>query len=79
MARNPRLRSRLQSLKRRFMSFRVRTAVQKRGIMGKQRKAKLPVSGLLEDEQRDKSPHEMTPQSTDSYDDIDDIFASVGL
>ena len=79
--RNARLRSRVQSLKRRFVSSRVRTGVKKTGQVGKQKENELTAAGLLKDDQQRKAAHNVTLQMSDfdSHDDIDDIFASVGL
>ncbi|XP_061580536.1 nucleolus and neural progenitor protein [Cololabis saira] len=78
---NPHLRSRLQSLKAQFRFSRVRAAVRKMRMAGKRKRTWLPVSGLLEDDHRGSSSDEITLQNTDNdrHDDIDDIFASVGL
>uniref|UniRef100_A0A3Q0SCM9 Nucleolus and neural progenitor protein n=1 Tax=Amphilophus citrinellus TaxID=61819 RepID=A0A3Q0SCM9_AMPCI len=68
------LRAHVQTRSRQFMSSTVRTGVKRR-----QKGPKL--SGLRVDDQQSKSTEEATHQATDpdSHDDIDDIFASVGL
>ncbi|KAM6934059.1 nucleolus and neural progenitor protein-like [Xenentodon cancila] len=81
MTGNPHLESRLRSLKAQFMFSRVRAAVRKTRMVGKKRKTWLPECGRLEDDQRGGGSDAMTLQNTDNdnCDDIDDIFASVGL
>ncbi|CAG5865410.1 unnamed protein product [Menidia menidia] len=77
--RNGRLKSRLQTLKRRFASSKVRTGVKKKGLEGKRKKTELTVAGLSKDCQERRSTLSGKFQISDSDDDIDDIFASVGL
>ncbi|KAM4557762.1 nucleolus and neural progenitor protein [Odontesthes bonariensis] len=79
--RKARLRSRVQSLRRRMVSSRVRTGVKRRGPVGKQKETELSAAGVLTDDQQRKAAHNVTPQMSDfdTHDDIDDIFASVGL
>ncbi|XP_030614854.1 nucleolus and neural progenitor protein [Archocentrus centrarchus] len=68
------LRAHVQTRSRQFMSSTVRTGIKRREKGPK-------LSGLRVDDQQSKSTEEATHQATDSdsHDDIDDIFASVGL
>lgn len=78
--RNAHLRARFHSLKTRFKSSIVKAGVKKKHLK-RRRKSQLPVSGLSDHSQRRKTKHAASPQTTvcDSYDDIDDIFSSIGL
>lgn len=73
------LRAHFQMCKRQFLSSTVRTAVKRKHQLGRQKGSKL--SGLFVDDQQSCSTQEATHQAadSDSHDDIDDIFASVGL
>ncbi|XP_051815405.1 nucleolus and neural progenitor protein [Acanthochromis polyacanthus] len=75
MRRNARQRIRRMSL----MSCALRTGVKKKRMMGQQKTTLLSVSGLSKNNQQNRTTHEATHPTTDSHDDIDDIFASVGL
>ena len=69
---NPRLRTRFQSLGSRFKSSKVNKRVKRKHLKRqKQRK----------DSKRRGTTYEVTPQTTnkDRHDDIDDIFASIGF
>ncbi|KAM8854633.1 nucleolus and neural progenitor protein-like [Spinachia spinachia] len=76
-----RLRTRFQSLRSRFKSLTLRTGVKTKRTRGQRTRADLSVSGPSEDDRTDGSKCLVTPQAPgwDSHDDIDDIFASVGL
>ncbi|XP_008298377.1 nucleolus and neural progenitor protein [Stegastes partitus] len=75
--RSARLRSRLKSLRRQMMSSAIRTGVKKK----RQKKTALSVCVPSEDSQQNRTAHEAAHRTaeSDSHDDIDDIFASVGL
>uniref|UniRef100_A0A3Q1FZ40 Nucleolus and neural progenitor protein n=1 Tax=Acanthochromis polyacanthus TaxID=80966 RepID=A0A3Q1FZ40_9TELE len=75
MRRNARQRIRRMSL----MSCALRTGVKKKRMMGQQKTTLLSVSELSKNNQQNRTTHEATHPTTDSHDDIDDIFASVGL
>ncbi|XP_040913290.1 nucleolus and neural progenitor protein [Toxotes jaculatrix] len=79
--RSARMRTRCQSLRSRLKSSTVKTSVKKKGLKRPRWRNELSVSGLLEGDQRGRTTYEATPQTTDrdSHDDIDDIFASIGL
>ncbi|XP_038576103.1 LOW QUALITY PROTEIN: nucleolus and neural progenitor protein [Micropterus salmoides] len=73
-------RTRFQSLRSRFKSSAARTGVKKKRLRQRKRAAS-SVSGLSGDGQRNWTTYKATSQTTDCniHDDIDDIFASVGL
>ncbi|XP_071351050.1 nucleolus and neural progenitor protein [Trachinotus anak] len=75
--RSARLRTRCQSLRSRFRSSTVKTGVKKR----RRRRSESSVSGLSKTGRRSRTTFKATPQTTDcdNHDDIDDIFASIGL
>ncbi|XP_047457031.1 nucleolus and neural progenitor protein [Mugil cephalus] len=79
--RKPRLRTRFQMLKRRFVFPRVRTDVIKKTPIRQQKLTELPAPELPRDDQRSETEHKETHETTNSeyQDDIDDIFASIGL
>ncbi|KAM9346882.1 nucleolus and neural progenitor protein-like [Symphorus nematophorus] len=81
MGRNDHLRTRFHSLRSRFKSSAMRAGVKKKQLKRQRKRTELSVTGLLRNDQRSRSAHKTTPQTTDSevHDDIDDIFASVGL
>ncbi|XP_078117683.1 nucleolus and neural progenitor protein isoform X1 [Sander vitreus] len=73
------LTTRLQTLRSRFKSS---TGVKKKPLKRQRERTELSVSGLSGDDQRTRTTNEATSsQATgcDRRDDIDDIFASVGL
>ncbi|XP_019945203.2 nucleolus and neural progenitor protein [Paralichthys olivaceus] len=79
---NPRQRARFQFLRRQIRLSTIKTGIKKKHLWSKSRRRfELSASGLSEDEQRTWTTHKETPQTTDceGQDDIDDIFASVGL
>uniref|UniRef100_A0A3Q1CDT2 Nucleolus and neural progenitor protein-like N-terminal domain-containing protein n=1 Tax=Amphiprion ocellaris TaxID=80972 RepID=A0A3Q1CDT2_AMPOC len=78
MRRKARLRIRL-SLTGQIASCALRTGVKKKRLIGQQKATLLSVPGLSKDNQQNRTTHEAAHPTTDSRDDIDDIFASVGL
>ncbi|KAM8749134.1 nucleolus and neural progenitor protein [Acanthopagrus schlegelii] len=76
--RNAHLRTRFHSLRSRFRSSAVRAGVKKKQRKRQREKAEPSVSGLSADDQRNRTTHKPTSRTADG-DDIDDIFASVGL
>ncbi|XP_051260516.1 nucleolus and neural progenitor protein [Dicentrarchus labrax] len=78
MRRNARLRTRFHSLRSRFKLTAIRASVKKKQLKRQRKRTESSVSGLSGDNQRNRTTYEATFQTTDS-DDIDDIFASVGL
>uniref|UniRef100_A0A3P8STM8 Nucleolus and neural progenitor protein n=1 Tax=Amphiprion percula TaxID=161767 RepID=A0A3P8STM8_AMPPE len=79
MRRKARLRIRLMSLTGQIASCALRTGVKKKRLIGQQKATLLSVPGLSKDNQQNRTTHEAAHPTTDSHDDIDDIFASVGL
>ncbi|XP_013871943.1 nucleolus and neural progenitor protein [Austrofundulus limnaeus] len=73
------LRSRLQSLKRRFMLVRIRAGVKTRRLARRRKQTKLPVD--FNNYLQSKAAREATLHisDTEGFDCIDDIFASAGL
>ncbi|KAL6100587.1 nepro [Pungitius sinensis] len=76
-----RLRTRFRSLRSRFESLTRRTGVKNKQTRGQRKRAELAVSGPPGDDRTNASKCLVTPQTPgwDSHDDIDNIFASVGL
>nr|XP_046260409.1 nucleolus and neural progenitor protein isoform X2 [Scatophagus argus] len=82
MKRKARSRTRFHSLRSQFKSSAVRGGVKKKKNQKRQRKrTELSVSGLSEDNQRNRTTYKAASPTSehDSHDDIDDIFASAGL
>ncbi|XP_028249048.1 nucleolus and neural progenitor protein [Parambassis ranga] len=81
MKRNSRLKRRFQSLRSRFPSSSVRTGVKRKHQRGRRNGTDFSGFGFPKDNQCSRMTEEETNQTTDSdiHDDIDDIFASVGL
>ncbi|XP_073329800.1 nucleolus and neural progenitor protein [Pagrus major] len=80
--RNAHLRTRFHSLRSRFRYSAVRAGVKKKQLKRQREKTESSVSGLSGDDQRNRTTHKATTSQTadrDNQDDIDDIFASVGL
>uniref|UniRef100_UPI0037E837CD nucleolus and neural progenitor protein n=1 Tax=Semicossyphus pulcher TaxID=241346 RepID=UPI0037E837CD len=81
MRRNARLRTPFHLLRSRFKSSAVRTGIKTKWMKRKRKMTELPMSGLSGDDQANKTTCEVTSHTTEhnGHDDIDDIFASVGL
>lgn len=75
------LRTRLQSLRSQFKSSTVGTGAKKKQVERQRKSTELSVSGLSVDDHRKRSTCKATSETSgsDSRDDIDCIFASVGL
>ena len=82
---NPRRRERFHYLRRQLRFSTIKGVKQKHlrreRRRRRSRRCELSASGLSEDEQSSRTTHQETPQTSDcrGQDDIDDIFASVGL
>ncbi|XP_044073086.1 nucleolus and neural progenitor protein [Siniperca chuatsi] len=79
--RHDRRRTRFQSLRSQFKSSAIRTGVKKKHLKRQRKRTELSVSGLSVNDRRNRTTYQATSQTTDCniHDDIDDIFASVGL
>lgn len=76
--RNAHLRTRFHSLRSRFRSAAARAGVKKKRRKRQREKTEPSASGLSADDQRNRTTNKPTSRTADC-DDIDDIFASVGL
>ncbi|KAM6978798.1 nucleolus and neural progenitor protein [Tautogolabrus adspersus] len=81
MRRSPRLRTRFHFLRRRLKSAAVRTGLKTKRTKRKEERTELPESGLSGDNQGSRKTYEQISHTKelDPNDDIDDIFAFVGL
>lgn len=81
MRTKPRLKTRFHSIRSHLKSLALRTNVKKKQLKRQKRRTELSVFGLTEENQRNKNEHKATSQTTNcnNHDDIDDIFASIGL
>ncbi|XP_070832892.1 nucleolus and neural progenitor protein [Chaetodon trifascialis] len=76
--RNSLLRTRFHSLRSRFKSAAMRAEVKKKPLKRRRKRTEVSASGLSGNDQRNRTAYKATSQTTD-LDDIDDIFASLGL
>ncbi|XP_071403360.1 nucleolus and neural progenitor protein [Centroberyx affinis] len=79
--RNAHPRTHFQPLRTRFRPSTVRICAKKKRLERRRKRTELSVSGLSEESKANRTLHETTPQTSacENQDDIDDIFASVGL
>ncbi|XP_063743478.1 nucleolus and neural progenitor protein isoform X2 [Eleginops maclovinus] len=81
--RHNRLRTRFQSLRSQFKSSTLKTDVKKTQLKRQRKRTESSLTGLLVDDPKNRSICDSSPtlqtSGCDGEDDIDDIFASVGL